>query len=105
MSLIGPVLLEEKKENARANLKDQLATLKDEEWDRHGECERRKELRSQVDSERRRHDRMVEEKSWVVCCTETISVVSSEAEPLRKESHRGYGGKWVEVRRCLITRA
>ena len=36
MSLIGPVLLEEKKENARANLKDQLATLKDEEWDLHG---------------------------------------------------------------------
>ncbi|KAK8802434.1 hypothetical protein WA538_003339 [Blastocystis sp. DL] len=57
VSLIGPVLLEEKKENARANLKDQLATLKDEE----------KELRSQVDSERRRHDRLVEEKSWVVC--------------------------------------
>lgn len=67
MSLIGPVLLEEKKENARANLKDQLATLKDEEWDLHGVCERRKELRSQMDSERRRHDRLVEEKSWVVC--------------------------------------
>lgn len=47
--------------------KGQLATLKDEEWDLHGVCERRKELRSQVDSERRRHDRLVEEKSWVVC--------------------------------------
>lgn len=92
MSLIGPVLLEEKKENARANLKDQLAMLKDEEWDLHGEYEHRKELRSQVDSERRRHDRMVEEKSWVVCCIETISVVSSESEPLQNESHRGYGG-------------
>ena len=61
MSLIGPVLLEEKKENARANLKDQLATLKDEEWDSQGECERRKELRSQADLERKRHDRLVEE--------------------------------------------
>ena len=76
MSLIGPVLVEEKKENARANLKDQLATLKDEEWDLHGACECRKELRSQADSERRRHDRMVEGKSWTVCCVETILFIS-----------------------------
>ena len=84
MSLIGPVLIEEKRENARANLKDQLATLKDEEWDLHGMYDCRKELRSQVDSERRRHDRLVEAKSWTVCWIETIAVVALEAgDPMK----------------------